>query len=183
MGKNSELKRLLSHVKVQPKGCWDWTGAVFPGNGYGAFRVSRPRETWLAHRRSFILHGKGDPGGMFVCHRCDNRRCVNPEHLFLGTHQDNVDDMVSKGRHCREQSRVEATLGAKRVALRKLSEEQAWDIFRRHLLGESGPALAREYRVHRGTVHNLVTGRSWSHVTGVPCPRHHWRAKEGGKAF
>lgn len=174
MGSPSNLDRLLRRVAVQPNGCWNWTGAVFKGSGYGAFQMSNPRGTWGAHRASFMLHGKGDPDGWFVCHKCDNRLCVNPEHLFLGTPQDNIDDMVAKRRHCFGKERVEAALNAKRVARRKLTEEQALEIFNRYQTGESRFKLAAEFGVHPDTVYKLVTGHSWSHVTGLRCPRHHW---------
>ena len=173
MAKNSDLKaRLLSHVEVGDDGCWNWTAALLSRAGYGAIRVNR--QTKLAHRVSFEVHGLGDPTGKFVCHHCDNRRCVNPTHLFLGSPQDNVDDMVAKGRQCQHRPRVDAALNAKRVALRKLNEDQVWDIFIRHLMGECRFQLAKEYNVHHDTVYKLLTGHTWSHVTGIPCPRHTW---------
>jgi hypothetical protein len=84
-------------AKVQRgEGCWEWQGAN-NGKGYGCFgkEGSRP---YYAHRFSWELHAGPIPDGLFVLHRCDNRRCVNPEHLFLGTQGDNMRDMIAKGR-------------------------------------------------------------------------------------
>ena len=77
-------------------GCWLWTASL-TGPGYGQFGVKGRVE--LAHRVSYELHVGAIPDGLCVLHRCDVRHCVNPNHLFLGTHSDNSRDCVSKGRH------------------------------------------------------------------------------------
>jgi hypothetical protein len=78
-----------------PNQCWPWIGRKLP-NGYGRLKF---RNKYIgANRMAFALSHNSELGEMLVCHRCDNPVCCNPSHLFLGTHQDNMDDMVAKGR-------------------------------------------------------------------------------------
>jgi hypothetical protein len=76
-------------------GCWEWTGARLH-SGYG--KLGRKGRTYVAHRFAWELVNGAIPDGLFACHRCDNRLCVRPDHLFLGTQKDNIADMLSKGR-------------------------------------------------------------------------------------
>lgn len=85
--------------------CWVWNGSIITedvGKQYGKFRVGSrsdsSRRFITAHRYSYLVYKGEIPEGMLVCHTCDNPKCFNPEHLFIGTHQDNTDDMIKKGR-------------------------------------------------------------------------------------
>lgn len=131
-------------AKVQKTdACWGWTAAT-DNHGYGFIMVNKvPKK---AHRISWELHHGPIPDGLHVLHKCDNPRCSNPDHLFLGTHSDNMLDKVRKGRH-----------GG-------LSVEQVQEVRRRVRRGDTQTLLAAELRVHISTINAIVRGRNWSHV-------------------
>jgi hypothetical protein len=112
-----------------------------------------------AHRFSWELHHGPIPDGLFVCHHCDNRSCVNPNHLFLGTHADNIADAVNKGR-------FDTRLG-ENTSNSKLTEQEVLEIVRRCKEGEAQTEVAEDFGVVKGSIHAIMTGRTWSHVTGL----------------
>lgn len=91
-----ELKKRFWEKVEKTEGCWKWRASVNQ-RGYGRFGVSSGKGV-NAHRVSWVIHNGQIPGDLFVCHKCDNPPCCNPEHLFLGTRQQNVDDMILKKR-------------------------------------------------------------------------------------
>lgn len=115
-------------------GCWDWTARVNE-NGYGVIAASYRKR--YAHRASWELTYGPIPDGLCVLHRCDNRRCVRPDHLFLGTRQDNSADMVAKGRSTR---RTHCIRG-------HLLEGNRW--FHRGQPNKSECAICRRARIRR----------------------------------
>ena len=141
---------ITSRVLVdQATGCWNWTLSTANGYGQASFRGSQR----LAHIQSFIAFVGDVPDGMILRHKCDNRRCCNPEHLQLGTKADNSNDMVLRGRSARGESHSQS----------KLTKSQVRSIFKSQ---ESQPALADKYSVDQATISNIKRGRTWSHVTG-----------------
>ena len=100
--KSNVYQRLISHMEInKTTGCWEWQGSK--RNGYGRMiigsRTDGTRKSVSTHRLSYELHYGEIPQGMEICHKCDNPCCINPDHLFAGTRQDNIDDRERKGRN------------------------------------------------------------------------------------
>jgi hypothetical protein len=94
LNESEVFKKLHRQIIKQENGCWEWTGTRLPV-GYGLFRVLGEQ---LAHRVSFILKHRMPIGDFFICHKCDNPPCVNPDHLFIGTNKSNMQDAKKKNR-------------------------------------------------------------------------------------
>ena len=160
----SMVMRIKSRVNVNPRtGCWNWTGS-FRKDGYGKLlvgsKIDGSRRTVTASRASYETFVGKIPPGMVVCHKCDNPRCVNPDHLFVGTWKDNFDDMVRKGR--RHQAR------GSHIGCSKLTEAV---VRRIKQSPKSTKELADRYGVHVSTIQKIKNGVSWKHVGLKPVPR------------
>lgn len=148
-------ERFARHWKLKPEtGCWIWQGAN-DGHGYGAFTFGH-RDVRKAHRVSWEFANGPIPDGLAVLHNCpggDNRACVNPAHLFLGTKADNNLDKVRKGR----QPRGELSGGA------KLSADQVLAILKDKRFQR---AIAADYGISPSHVSTIRSKKTWKHITG-----------------
>lgn len=153
MNKPNTLADLLPRLLVVENGCWEYQGAL-NDKGYGNFPFEG--RVLKAHRASWELHYGVIPIGLNVCHKCDNPSCCNPGHLFLGTLEDNTQDMLNKGR------RIHGVGSTNSFAV--LNEEKVMEIKRLSSLGVSRPELAYKFGVSIATIKNIRQGRTWSHV-------------------
>ncbi len=134
--------------------CWEWTGGV-DGCGYGQLRGNNVKLV-KAHRFSYILANGEIPKGMCVLHTCDNPPCCNPDHLFLGTHADNSQDKVNKGR--------QSKLKGERAGRAKLTDKNVREIRSLIAKGWVYTRIARRFGVGKSTIGYIGTGETWTHV-------------------
>lgn len=145
--------------------CWEWTGKSKP-DGYVQFHLGGKFQ--YIHRIARELTHGPIGGGLFVLHKCDNRLCCNPAHLFLGTHQDNMDDMKNKWRqaqgatHSRRIHEVAAR--GERNGISKLTIDDVREIRRLASSGMRGTDIARQFGVHKNNVYHIVDQITWRHT-------------------
>lgn len=136
--------------KNDETGCVEWTRHIAT-TGYGTLKYRQKQ--WIAHRFAWQFYRGAIPDGMIVCHKCDNRKCINPEHLFLGTTQDNVTDKMNKGRFV-------PCIG-ERSGTAKLSELQI-----KQILADLRPQtkIAKSFGISQSNVSLIKSRLSWRHV-------------------
>jgi hypothetical protein len=140
-------------VIKQNNGCWDWKGNTKSSLGYGRVQIGKKR-TKVAHNISWLIHRGEIPKGKFVLHKCDNPKCTNPDHLFLGTHYENVRDMVYKNRQAKGESCPRS----------KLKTEQVIEIKKLIRDGFDNGYIAEIYKVTKEAISAIRTGKNWKHI-------------------
>lgn len=144
-------EKWASKVRPMPNGCWEWQGATFQKTGYG--RVWFGGRSLHAHRVAYQLNVGPISPGLCACHRCDNKRCANPSHLFLGTKAENNADRDRKGR--RRALRREENPGA------VLTESAVTNMRVLRALGATTRAMGPWFGVSQAHVSNVLTGKRW----------------------
>src|SRR5580692_2166289 len=147
-------------------GCWPW-GGNHNAHGYGFLVIGGRGKRVLAHRFSYEMHKGLIPTGLFVLHACDNPPCVNPAHLFLGTHKDNTRDSMEKGRHSPPPrspdhfSNTEKWKRGEEHYCAKLTENEVKSI---RISAEGPRALARHFGVSKSLIYAIKKRTVWKHV-------------------
>lgn len=155
MSINSIIERFEDKYIPEPNsGCWLWIASKTKF-GYGQFKIEKDMR--LAHRISFKLYKGEIPKGLHVLHTCDVRCCVNPEHLVLGTHTDNMRDMFKKNRH--HDRRGELHPASRLSSVQVLEIRKKYEPYKYTI-----PMLSKEYFVSISAIEAVVFGRSWKHL-------------------
>lgn len=151
--KAERLRLYFERNVIRKRGCWDWKGAK-TSNGYVRMDYARKEPRISVHKYSWMIHNGDVPEGMLVLHRCDNRRCSNPDHLFLGTQADNMSDMKSKCRSASGERNVNAKFDKKKIKeIRKLLE-----------MGVRVSRISKDFNVHITSIYRIKHGKTWKHV-------------------
>jgi len=151
--KSTAEERLMNKRNITEAGCWEFTGYV-NNTGYGMMGYGK--NNWLTHRISYEIFVGLIPEGLVVCHTCDNPPCFNPEHLFIGTMKDNMQDMQRKGR-----THIMYSVDNPNT---RLTPKQILEIKKRHIptypggRGSNTTALAKEYGVSRQYIGQIIAG-------------------------
>lgn len=151
-----EIKHFWDRVQ-KTEYCWEWSGCKY-SDGYGQIKIGGKKSR--THRVSWILHFNTLPSNLHVLHKCDNPICVNPDHLFLGTQGDNMDDKTRKGRASGGSLKGETNKGGG-----KLSSDEVQEIRRRYDRGKVKQSdLAIQFQISQVMVSRIILGKSWTHI-------------------
>lgn len=143
--------RLLSRVVVLD-GCWEWSGYI---DNYGYGRIMTKDGPQRTHRVSYCVHHGEIPSGLSVLHHCDNRKCINPAHIYVGTQKQNMADKVGRGRALTGNNRGTAHPAA------KIADADVYEIRKSK---DSNPTLAKKYGLTPAAIGMVKRRRTWSHL-------------------
>lgn len=168
----SLMCRFMSYVTKE--NCWNWKGSLQP-NGYGKFSIKR--NFISAHRASYQIFKGEIPKGRFICHTCDNKKCVNPDHLWIGTPKENMQDAIKKGiiiykkgyslsadhieklRICNKPDKK-----GEKHHLRKLSNKNIHEIRKLYKLGNTQKKISEKFNIHPSAISRIVRNKRWAHI-------------------
>ncbi len=145
-------RTFFNRIRKQKNGCWHFVGALNKG-GYGVLGFYG--SLYMAHRFSFLIHNGYLPSQLLICHKCDNRKCVNPKHLFMGTHQDNATDRDNKGR-----GNIQGILGV-HAGNTKVTESI---VKRIRASKASRKDLGIKYNISQPALSQIINRKSWKYV-------------------
>lgn len=152
--KNDRLNINFENLVIRKTGCWGWKGDTDSRRGYGRVVYLARNKSIPAHVASWKIHRGDVPKKMCVLHKCDNRSCTNPDHLFLGTNYENVRDMVYKDRQAK----------GSRCGNSKLKEDQVSEIKKMLLSGKDKVEISKLFNVTKECIHHIKIGKTWKHV-------------------
>jgi len=158
-GSGYPIEHRLASKTNRTEICWLWTGSKFR-DGYG--QIFWNGKNWKTHRVAYRLYVGEIPDGMLVCHHCDTPHCVRPDHLFIGSPQDNSDDMVRKGRYVDR-------MGSKHH-LTHLTDSDVRAIRGQWLAGIPQAVVGKRFTISQTCVSTICRGKNWAHVAGVALP-------------
>jgi hypothetical protein len=150
--KEKDIIRFLSKIEKTDT-CWFWK-AKGRCNGYGFLKIDK--RNIPAHRISYQIHNGDFDFNLHVLHKCDIRNCVNPEHLFLGTNKDNIDDKVSKDRQAKGSDNGNSILNEEQVKEIKLHLQNKYYGYIKNLVSK--------YNVSETCIRDIKRGRTWKHI-------------------
>ena len=154
------LARIFNRIIINPDtNCWNWQGTVNL-QGYATMGINR--KTRLVHRVLYQLLGNTIPSKMLLCHHCDNPKCVNPNHLFVGTQSDNMKDSFNKGRI---KPPIISLYGEKN-GMCKLTQDQVLEIRSLSSRGLSYSVIASKFHISPSHAGHIITGSRWQYLAG-----------------
>jgi len=140
-------------ITINKTGCWIWHG--HRSHGYGYIWVYEKKHTISVSRAIWLLKKGPIPDGLFICHKCDNPACINPDHLFLGTNEENIQDMIDKGRNAKGEKHGNSKLKVESVrTIRSMAKS--------HIATHE--QIAKQFSISVSLVNAIIYKQRWKHV-------------------
>lgn len=157
---NDARKRIAGNINITNTLCWEWTGSP-RDNGY--CRTTYKRTSWYVHRLSYSSFIGAIPNGYDVCHKCDNRRCCNPAHLFVGTRRDNMQDAVKKNRVAKGEI-ISRNIRGEKCHLSKLTDLEVLEIRRMNIDGKKTSSISKKFNITTDNIRRIIRRDTWRHI-------------------